>query len=91
MLVAEHLIERDIVGDNPAYPGENTESLEDVPRKEVPKETTREGINEKSLPGYTPALPYSRVLLCMQGVEERTSNKIRGPDWKESYTMKDVG
>lgn len=88
MLVTEHLVEGYIVGGNPAYPGEETERLEDIAREEVPEETTSETVDEESLPRDTAMLSDTGILLRMQGVEECTGNEIIWPDYKEIHRMK---
>jgi len=61
--VPKHLVEWDIIGSDPAYPGEDTESLEDVSGEEVPEESAREAIYEESLSGYAAAISDTGVLL----------------------------
>lgn len=57
------MIERDIVGSDPADPGEVTKGLEEVAWEEVPASAANEAIEEESLSGDTTPLPYTGVLL----------------------------
>jgi hypothetical protein len=82
MDITEHLVDGDIVGRNPADPREIAKGLKDVAREEVPDETTREAIEEESSSRYATAISDPRVLLCMQGVEERACDEIVRPDCK---------
>lgn len=69
VLVSEHLVDGDIVRDNPADPGEVAEGLENVAREEVPKEPAQEAVVEEPLSGDTAARTHASVLLSVQGVE----------------------
>jgi len=80
MLISEHLVDWNVVGDNPAHPGEVTEGLEDITWEEIPHETTKEAIGEKSLAGYAATLSDPSVLLRVQCVEEGTSNEVIRPN-----------
>jgi hypothetical protein len=65
--------------------------LKDVAREEVPDETTREAIEEESFSGYATAISDPRVLLCMQGVEERACDEIVRPDCKTELLNEGLG
>lgn len=80
MDVTEHLVDRDIVRGDPADPREVTQSLEEVPREEVPGEGAEERIDEEALSGYSTTVTHASISLCVEGVEKSTCDEIVGPD-----------
>ena len=79
-LVTEELVDDDVFWSNPAYPGEVTESLEKITRKEVPRNTTEPDICEEPSARETPAGAHASIGLSMQSVEECTVNQVQGPN-----------
>lgn len=80
MDVSKHLIHGNVVWSNPTDPREVTECLENVPREQVPREGTNEGIDEESLATKTSSVTDTSIGLCMEGIEESADNKVIGPD-----------
>ena len=79
-VVAEELVDNDVLGRNPADPVEEREGLEDVAGEEVPAEGSQEHVGEEAFTGDTTARTHAAVVLRVQGVEESASDEVRGPD-----------
>ena len=79
-LVTEELVDDDVFWSNPAYPGEVTESLEKITRKEVPRNTTEPDICEEPSARETPTGTHASIGSSMQSVEECAVNQIRRPN-----------
>lgn len=78
--VPEHLVDGDVVGGDPADPGEVTQGLEEVAGEEVPDGGGEEGVEEEPLTAHTTAATNTGVLLRVQGVEKSAGNQVGGPD-----------
>ncbi len=69
MHVSKHLVHCHIIRQDPAYPREVAEHLEQVPRQKVPWERTEEHEKEQSLSADTPMITDTGVRLRMQSIE----------------------
>ena len=81
--VTKHLVERDVVGCNPAYPGEVAECLEQITRDQVPNSGCRETIEEEPLTANPAKLFSTSVGLGMKRIEESGDDQSIGPDCYE--------
>ena len=65
MNVAKHLIDRNVVWDDPADPGEVAEGLEEVSGEEVPDSRAQECIKEEAFTADTTTVTDTSICLCM--------------------------
>lgn len=81
MDVSEHLVERDVLRGNPAYPGEVAESLEQISGKDIPDGGCGERVEEEAFTAETTAATNTGICLRVQSVEKSASDQVSGPDW----------
>ena len=79
-VVAEQLVDNDVVRDNPADPVEERECLEYVPGEEIPARRAEEGVEEEPFTADTPTVTHTGIHLGVQGVEEGACHEVGGPD-----------
>lgn len=79
--VSEHLVDNDVVRNNPAHPVEERERLEDVSGEEIPTRRGKETVEEEPFTANTTTVSDTGVLLLMESIEQRASDQIRRPDW----------
>jgi hypothetical protein len=77
---AEHLVDLDIVGGDPADPREVGEGGEDVAGEEVPGGRSGKRVNEETLTAHTLTITGTGVLLGVEGIEEGAVHEIGGPN-----------
>lgn len=70
MHIPEHLVDRDVLGGNPAHPRKVAEGLEEIPGEDVPNRRAGEGDVEEPLAAHAPTVTYSGVFLGMEGIEK---------------------
>lgn len=80
MDVAKHLVDGDVVGNNPADPREVTEGLEKVPGEEIPDSRSNKSVAEEPLATYSSAVTDTGIRLRMKGVEKSAGYEIIWPD-----------
>lgn len=76
----EHFIDGDVVWCDPADPGKVAESLEEIPRDNVPRSRDKEPVEEEPLTAYTATVTNTGIGLCVKGVEESAGNQVGRPD-----------
>lgn len=76
----EELVDNNVLGSNPANPGEVTEGTEEVAGEDVPDGTAEEHEEEEAFSGDTTSATHTSILLSVEGVEQCASNKRIGPD-----------
>ena len=74
------MVDGDVVGSDPAYPGEVTEGLEEVSGHKVPECPCQPGVGEEPLTTDTSSCPHTSVCLRMEGVEKGTGDEVGRPD-----------
>lgn len=82
------MVDRDVVGSNPAHPREVTQGGEQVVRHDVPTGGASECDEEELLTAETTTRSNTGVRLCVERVEERTCDKVVRPDFKNISTKK---
>ena len=65
--------------------------MENVTREEVPARRGKEAEEEELLATYATAITHTGVYLLMEGVEERTGDKVRGPDHRRRVHQETAG
>ena len=80
MTISEHLINGDVVGNDPADPGKGAQRREQVTREEVPDGGGTESIEEETLSAETTTVTNTSISLSMQSVKQGTGDQISGPD-----------
>ena len=81
MDITKHLVDWNIIWRDPCNPGEVTEGLEKVSREEVPGARPSQCVQEEPFSGKTSSVTHTSVCLRVQGVEERTGNKVGRPNY----------
>ena len=80
MNVTKHLVDGDVIGSDPAHPGEVTEALEEVSGHKVPECACQPAIEKEPLTTDTSSCTHTIVCLRMQSVEEGTGDEVGRPN-----------
>ena len=85
--VTEHLVDWNVVGCNPAYPGEVAQCSEQVTRDQIPNGRCRNAIQEEPLTANPTTLTNTGVGLGMKRIEEGGRDQSIGPDYYEIWQL----